>query len=94
MPKPHAFLRLRVVPRAARERVSMHDDGTLSVHVTRPPVDGEANRAVLRLLARRLDLPPSAVAVVAGANARYKRVRVEGIDEAGLRRRLERWNDG
>lgn len=93
MSAPHAFLRLRVVPRATRERLSVDADGTLRVHVTRPPTDGEANRAVLRLLARRIGLPPSSVSVVAGASARHKRIRVEGIDEAALRRRLELADD-
>jgi uncharacterized protein YggU (UPF0235/DUF167 family) len=58
--------------------------------VTRPPADGEANRAVLRLVARALEVAPSRVTLLAGSRARRKRVRIEGIDDAELQRRLGR----
>ncbi len=50
----------------------------LSARVTAPPEGGKANEALLRLLARALDVPASACRLVAGAGARRKRVRVEG----------------
>jgi uncharacterized protein YggU (UPF0235/DUF167 family) len=59
------------------------------VRVTAPPVEGEANLAVARLLARALRVAPSAVAVVHGARARDKRVRVAGLDAAEVRSRLD-----
>ena len=82
-------LELAVVPRAAADRVGPYDAGILRVRVTRPPADDEANRAVVRLVARALDLPPSRVTLVSGERARRKRVRVEGIDDTELRRRLQ-----
>lgn len=63
-------------------------DGVLRVRVTAPPVEGEANAAVARLLARVLRVSPSAVAVIRGVRARDKRVRLTGLTEAELRRRL------
>lgn len=54
-------LRLRVVPRASRDEiVGWREPGVLSVRVTAPPVEGEANRAVGALLARALGVRPSA----------------------------------
>jgi len=82
------MLELAVSPRSAADRVGPYEAGVLHVRVTRPPADGEANRAVLRLVAGALGLPPSRVALVAGARARRKRVRVEGIDDGELARRL------
>ncbi len=78
------------VPRSATDRVGPYDAGVLRVRVTRPPADGEANRAVLRLVARALEIAPSRVTLVAGSRARRKRVRIEGIDDAELQRRLGR----
>ena len=83
-------LELAVVPRSAADRVGPYDAGVLPVRVTRPPADGEANRAVLRLVARALEVPPSRVTLVAGSRARRKRVRIEGVDDAELQRRLGR----
>ena len=83
-------LELAVVPRSAADRVGPYADGVLRVRVTRPPADGEANRAVLRLVASALHLAPSRLHLVAGARARRKRVLVEGIDPGELEERLRR----
>lgn len=83
-----ADLEIAVTPRAAADRVGPYADGVLRVRVTRPPADGEANRAVLRLVARALGLPPSRLVLVAGERARRKRLRVDGVDAAELDRRL------
>lgn len=58
------------------------------MRVTAPPVDGRANDAACRLIARHLRIAPSRVSVVRGASARDKLVEVEGIDAGALRRRL------
>lgn len=44
--------------------------------MTAPPVEGRANEACLRLLAKRLDLPVSRLGIVAGQQARVKTIRV------------------
>ena len=68
-----------VQPRASRARIGPRHDGRIKVAVTAPPVDGEANAAVIELLARSLGVPRSAVAVIAGATSRRKTVRIEGV---------------
>ena len=83
-----ATLELAVVPRASAERVGPYRDGVLRVRVTRPPANGEANRAVLHLVARSLRLAPRDLRLIAGQRARRKRVEVSGIDDAELARRL------
>lgn len=83
-----ADLELAVAPRAATERIGPLRDGVLVVRVTRPPSDGEANRAVLRLVSRAIGVPISGLTIVAGERARRKRIAVDGIDAAELGRRL------
>ncbi len=58
------------------------------MRVTRPPADGEANRAVVHLVARALGVVPSRVTVAAGARGRRKRLWIEGLAGAELDRRL------
>jgi uncharacterized protein YggU (UPF0235/DUF167 family) len=53
----------------------------LRARVAAAPVDGAANDALIRLLARELDVPPSAVRIVRGATARSKVVAVEAPPE-------------
>ena len=65
---------VRLSPRAARAGVVGVRDGRLVVRVTAPPVDGAANRALLEVLADACAVPRSAVTLLAGAQAREKRV--------------------
>jgi uncharacterized protein YggU (UPF0235/DUF167 family) len=83
-----ADLDVAVIPRAAFDAVGPFVDGTLRVRVTRPPADGEANRAVLRLVARALDVPAGSVELAAGSRSRRKRIRIIGLNDDDLRRRL------
>ena len=79
---------MRVQPRASREAIVGWREDALRLAVTAPPVDGEANEAVRRLLARALGVAPSAVSVVRGERSRDKVVRVEGLTGTELRFRL------
>ena len=85
-----ADLQLVVTPRAASNRVGPYRDGVLHVRVTRPPADGDANRAVIRLVADAVGVAPSRLTLVAGERSRRKRVRVDGIGAGELARRLGR----
>jgi uncharacterized protein (TIGR00251 family) len=80
---------VRVQPRAPRsEIVGWRADGTLSVRVAAPPVEGQANAALVALLAGALDLRPSAVTVERGTRGRDKLVRVAGLTPAEIRQRI------
>jgi uncharacterized protein len=83
------LLRVRIQPRAGRnEIVGWRADGTLSVRVAAPPVEGRANDALAALLATTLRLRPSAVTIAHGTRGRDKLVRVAGLTTAEIRLRL------
>ena len=86
---PTTRLTVRVTPRGARDEVVGFEAGVLRVRVTAAPVDGRANRALERLLTKRLGVPNSAVRVVVGHTGRRKVVEVEGLGKAEALRRLE-----
>jgi uncharacterized protein len=71
-----------VQPRASRAKVGPLHDGRLKVAVTSPPVDGEANAAVIELIAKTLGVARGAVEVVAGATSRRKTIKVRGVARA------------
>lgn len=83
-------LRVRVVPRAGRAALSRDADGRVRVHLTAPPVDGAANRALLAFLADRLGVPKRAVTLVHGERGRDKVVRIDGASSAELEARVSR----
>lgn len=79
-----ALLDVLVQPRASREKVGPLHGDRLKVAVSAPPVDGEANDALVRLLARHLGVPRSALVIRAGQTGRRKTVLVRGMDAQTL----------
>ena len=78
----------RALPRD--ELAGFRDDGVLLARISAPPVDGRANDALCRLIAKAAGVAPSRVAVVRGERSRDKVVRVEGVDADALRAALGR----
>lgn len=58
------------------------------LHVAAPPVDGKANEAILRLLAKLAGVPAASVRIVSGFTGTTKIVEIIGIDSAGLQRAI------
>lgn len=78
-----------VQPRASRAKIGPMHDGRLKIAVTAPPVDGEANAAVIDLLARRLGIARRSIAVLAGASSRRKTLRIDGVTARQLEELIE-----
>jgi uncharacterized protein (TIGR00251 family) len=79
-----AQIMVRLQARARRDELVGIRDGVLRARVSAPPLDGRANRALCRLIARRAGVAPSKVTIVRGGRSRDKLIRVEGIDPAAL----------
>lgn len=79
---------VRVQPRARRNEIAGPRDGVLLVRVTAPPVEGRANAAAAKLLAKRLGVAPGRVSVVRGAASRDKLLEVDGMDAETVLREL------
>ena len=75
-------LSLLVQPRASRTRVLGEHDGLLKVQLAAPPVDGEANAALVEFLAKLLGVPRRQVSLIAGDASRRKRVAIQGVETA------------
>ena len=72
-------IQVRLQPRASRDEIVGWRDDKLVVRVAAPPVDGAANRALCKLLARAAGVAPSRVSVVRGERGRDKLVRLDGV---------------
>jgi uncharacterized protein (TIGR00251 family) len=90
------LLSVRLTPRAGRD--SIDGVGELSdgravaqIRVRALPIEGEANAALIALLAKRLHVPKSAVTIAAGHSARLKQVQIAG-DPAELAREIDGWS--
>jgi uncharacterized protein (TIGR00251 family) len=81
---------VRLTPRGGRDAIEGMErraDGrvVLKARVRVAPSEGEANRALCRLIAAALDIAPRQVTVAAGATSRVKRIRVTGEAEVLVR---------
>ena len=82
---------MRLTPRGGRDAVDgWAIDGAgrpiLKVRVAAPPVGGEANDALVALIAKALKRPRGAVSVAVGAGGRIKQLEIEGVSAAELAR--------
>jgi uncharacterized protein len=87
-PVPDADLTVRLSPRAKRNAILDLRDGVLRVSVAAAPVEGAANAALCKLIAKRAGVARGRVSVVRGERSREKVVRVEGLHAEELRRAL------
>lgn len=88
---------MRLTPRGHRdsiEGVESLADGSvaLKVRVRAAPSAGEANAALIRVLAEAVGVPPRNVVLTAGATARLKRLLISG-DGPALMAALERLSE-
>ena len=81
-------LRVRVQPRASRTEIAGPYGNAVKVRLAAPPVEGAANEALARFIARHLGVPRSAVRIESGATSRSKIIDVDGIDLADGKRLL------
>jgi uncharacterized protein (TIGR00251 family) len=77
-------LEILVQPRASRTRVVGEHDGRLKVQLAAPPVDGEANQALVEFLAGALSVRKADVTIARGESGRRKTVRVAGAALAAV----------
>lgn len=78
-------LRVRVKTRSSREAVEEVVDDHLAVRVSTPPVEGKANKAIIKLLARKLGIPPSRLEIIKGGHSKNKLILIRGWKPAGGR---------
>jgi uncharacterized protein (TIGR00251 family) len=81
-------LRIRVTPRAKKTAFAgiVETDGrpALAVRLAAPPVDGAANKALVRFLSEALGVPKSAIRILAGDTSRLKTVAIDGLSVAAV----------
>ncbi len=81
---PSATVSVRVVPRSSREGVAGCEGGVVRIRLNAPPVEGQANEALVRFLAKALGVPKGRITLVAGERGRSKIVRVAGLTREAL----------
>jgi hypothetical protein len=85
------YIRVRVQPKAGKNEVLLSDSkDALRVKLTSPPIDGEANKALIQLLAKLFKIKKSSISITSGKKSRDKRVRIEGVEPKEIEAALEK----
>mgnify|MGYP005850079747 FL=1 len=68
---------VKVKPNSKQQAIILEDDGSLTVRLQSPPVDGKANKELIQVLAKRFGVRKSQVSIRSGERSRMKRVEVD-----------------
>ena len=72
--------RIKVKPNAKQQRLIHEDDGSLTVYLKSPPVDGKANAELIKCLAKKFGVTKAGITIKSGLSSRQKWVEIE-IDD-------------
>jgi uncharacterized protein len=72
-------INIRVVPRSSKISIEALGNDQYKIKLTSPPVDGEANEQLVRVLAGKLSIPSNRIEIISGATSRNKRVKIIGL---------------
>ena len=68
---------VKVKPNSKKQAIIEEDDGSLTVHLKSPPVDGKANQELVELLAKKFAVPKSHITIRLGLSGRNKLVEIQ-----------------
>ena len=70
-------IKVKLIPRSSKNQIVGHEREFIKIKVTAPPIEGQANMALIELLSKRLKKPKSHIFITAGESSRLKTVRIK-----------------
>lgn len=68
---------IKVKPNSQQQKIIEEADGSLSISLKSPPVDGKANEELIKLLAKKFSIPKSRITIKLGLSSRQKLVIID-----------------
>ena len=84
MNQPHQYrtdIKVKLLPRSSKNQIIGKEGDTFMAKVTSPPVDGLANKALIKMLAKRLGIPGRDIELISGKKSRMKSIRIYGLSQ-------------
>ncbi|MGI8504635.1 MAG: DUF167 domain-containing protein [Hassallia sp.] len=69
--------KVKVKPNSKQQKIEEQPDGSLSVHLKSPPIDGKANEELIKLLSEKFDVPKFHIRIKSGLSSRQKLVEID-----------------
>lgn len=80
-------INIHVQPKSSQAKIIL-ENGIIRVWVNAPPVDGEANDAVVKLFSKALKVAKGKIEIIRGHSSREKTLRIEGFTEKEIYERI------
>ncbi|MGI6677535.1 MAG: DUF167 domain-containing protein [Dehalobacterium sp.] len=74
------ILKVKVQPRASKNELAGILGDAVKLRITAPPVEGEANKSVIKFFARLFKIPQNQVQIISGDSSRNKIVELTGVN--------------
>jgi uncharacterized protein (TIGR00251 family) len=81
-------LHVHIIPNARIDEVVGEHGGAIKIELRAPAVEGKANSALISFLADELNISQRAIVLEHGQKSRHKLIRIDGLTEEEVRRRL------
>jgi uncharacterized protein (TIGR00251 family) len=72
--------KVKVTPNSKLQKIEEEADGSLTVRLKSPPVDGKANEELVKLLAEKFHVPKSYIKIKSGFSSRHKVIEIDTDD--------------
>jgi uncharacterized protein (TIGR00251 family) len=69
--------RVKVKPNSKQQSIKEETDGSFTIHLKSPPVDGKANEELIKILAKKFDVPKSKIRIKSGLSSRQKLIEID-----------------
>ncbi len=76
-----------VIPNSKKQSITLFEN-TLKIHITKPPVEGRANREIVEFLSKALKIKKKQISIIRGAGSKNKLIAIEDISDEELLCRL------
>ena len=81
---------MKVNPRSGKDQLLDLKSETIRVKLAAPPVEGEANRSLIKFIARLCRVPKTNVELVSGEKSHQKTILIRGLELGVIVDRLSR----
>jgi uncharacterized protein len=69
----------KIVPRASKSEIVDELDGALKIRISAPPVDGAANKELIKVLSKYFGVSKSDIEIVSGETSKMKQIRIDNL---------------
>ena len=82
-------LQIKVIPSSSKDYIAGWLGEALKVKVKAPPEKGKANKAIIKVLEKKLDLPKGSINITGGSTSSKKVIEIKCCNDTVINKKLE-----